>query len=96
MYKLQLELGGREDNFNVTFVDSALYFDQHVNKATSILAVIRRPCQSFSGKTLLPQVFTMKSLEICSTGLVPCKFKHVELFEIVQRRATKQPPVLAV
>ena len=97
MDKLQLERANSEVDLGVT-VDSGLDFDQHinqkVNKATSILAVIRRSYHFLNEQTFLPlyKSLVRSHLEYAVPVWCPCKIKHIELLENVQRAATKQLP----
>ncbi len=99
MDKLQLERANSEVDLGVT-VDSGLDFDQHINqkvnkiKATSNLAVIRRSYQFLKEQTFLPlyKSLVRSHLEYVVPVWGPCKIKHIELLENVQRAATKQLP----
>ena len=91
-----MERANSEVDLGVT-VDSGLDFDQHinqkVNKATSILAVIKCSYQFLNEQTFLPlyKLFVQSHLENAVLVWCPCKVKHIELLENVQR-ATKQLP----
>ena len=79
-------------------VDAKLEFDKHIytkiNKASSIMAVIRRSFTTLN-KTNFPPLFkalVRSHLEYASSVWSPYKQKHKEAIEKVQRRATKQLP----
>ena len=85
MDKLQLKgANNSEVDLAVTF-DFVLDFDQHinqkVNKATSILAVIRRSHQFLNEKTFLPlyKSLVRSHSEYAVPAWCPCKVKHIEL-----------------
>ena len=79
-------------------VDAKLEFDKHIytkiNKASSIMAVIRRSFTTLN-KTNFPPLFkalVRSHLQYASRVWSPYKQKHKEAIEKVQRCATKQLP----
>ena len=79
-------------------IDGKLDFDRHINikinKANSIMAVIRRSFVSLNGVNFVPlyKSLVRSHLEYASCIWSPYKKKHIEAIERVQRRATKQLP----
>ena len=76
-------------------IDNELKFEEHiskqVNKANSMLGIIRRSFENMSPKTFctLYTIFVRPHLEYAQSVWCPHLRKHINLIEGVQRRATK-------
>ena len=92
------ELSTEEEKDLGVVIDGKLDFDRHINikinKASSIMAVIRRSFVSLNGVNFVPlyKSLVRSHLEYASCIWSPYKKKHIEAIERVQRRATKQLP----
>ena len=87
----------KEKDIGVT-VDCQLNFEEHmnekINKANSIMGLIRRTFTYLDEKTflILFKALVRPHLEYANAIWYPYKIKHITSIENVQRRATKQIP----
>ena len=112
-YKLKIdntahELGGIEEQKDIgviIYIYSNLEFDKHINqkinKANSIMAVIRRSFTTLNQHNFVPlyKALVMSHLDYAISIWSPCKQKYQygplinrDAIKNVQRRATKQLP----
>ena len=81
-------------------IDIKLNFDEHiikkVNKANQILGVIRRSFNNLDNKSFINLYIGLvrSHLEYCAEIWSPHLYKHIDLIENVQRRATKFLPTI--
>ena len=89
-----------EKDVGVT-IDNKLSFDKHitekVNKANSIIGVIRRTLEYLDLKTfrMLYVSLVRPHLEYANPVWNPYLKKHIDMLENIQRRATKLIPILS-
>jgi hypothetical protein len=82
-------------------IDDKLNFDTHINtkinKANSILGLIRRSYKYLDKETFIPlyKAMVRTQFDYASTIWSPYSMKHRDSIERVQRRATKQLPKMA-
>jgi hypothetical protein len=82
-------------------IDDKLNFDIHINskinKANSILGLIRRSYKYLDTDTFIPlyKAMVRTHFDYAATIWSPCTLKHRDIIERVQRRATKQLPKMA-
>ena len=93
------ELAGIEEQKDIrVIIDSNLEFDKHIkqkiNKANSIVAVIRRSFTSLNQHNCLPlyKALVRSQLDYAISIWSPYKQKYKDAIDNVQRRATKQLP----
>ena len=93
------ELGGIEEQKDIgVIIDSNLDFDKHINqtinKANSIMAVIKRFFTTLNLHNFVPlyKALVRSHLDYGISIWSPYKQKYKEAIENVQRRATKQLP----
>ena len=93
------ELGGIEEQKVIGVInDSNLEFDKHINqkinKANSIMAVIRRSFTTLNQHNFVPlyKALVRSHLDYAISIWSPYKQKYKDAIENVQRRATKQLP----
>ena len=93
------ELGGIEEQKDIgVIIDSNLEFDKHINqkinKANSIMAVIRRSFTTLNQHNFVPlyKALVRSHLDYAISIWFPYKQKYKDAIENVQRRATKQLP----
>ena len=95
-----MEYSTAEKDVGVT-IDNKLSFEQHIsdklNKANSIVGLIRRTFEYLDMKTLrlLYTSLAWPYLEYANPLWNPYLKKHIDMIENVQRRATKMVPGLA-
>ena len=95
-----LELGGIQEQDIGVIIDSNLEFDKHINqktnKANSIMAVITRSFTTLYQHNFVPlnKVLLRSHLDYAISIWSPYKQKYKDAIENVQRRATKQLPVM--
>ena len=100
LYDEQLDHVFEETDLGVT-IDSELKFDEHVskkvNKANSIVGLIRRSFAHLDGKLFkrLYTTFVRPHLEYAQSVWSPSSQKLVDMLENVQKRATKMVDGLA-
>ena len=92
-------LGGIEEQKDIgVIIDSNLEFDKHINqkinKANSIMAVIRRSFTTLNQHNFVPlyKALVRSHLDYAISIWSPYKQKYKDAIENVQRRATKQLP----
>ena len=93
------ELGGIGEQKDIgVIIDSNLEFDKHINqkinKANSIMAVIRRSFTTLNQHNFVPlyTALVRSHLDCAISIWTPYKQKYKDAIENVQRRATKQLP----
>ena len=93
------ELGGIEEQKDIgVIIDSNLEFEKHINqkinKANSIMAVIRRSFTTLNQHNFVPlyKALVRSHLDYAISIWSPYKQKYKDAIENVQRRATKQLP----
>ena len=92
------ELGVEEQKDIGVIIDSNLEFDKHINqkinKANSIMAVIRRSFTTLNQHNFVPlyKALVRSHLDYAISIWSPYKQKYKDAIENVQRRATKQLP----
>ena len=93
------ELGGIEEQKDIgVIIDSNLEFDKHINqkinKANSIMAVIRRSFTTLNQHNFVPlyKALVRSHLNYAISIWSPYKQKYKDAIENVQRHATKQLP----
>ena len=95
----KLQKASHEKDIGVT-IDNQLTFDKHINekinKANSMLSLIRRTFEHLNETNFLPlyKAMVRSHLDYASSVWSPYKMKHIDAIENIQRRATKQIPSL--
>ena len=96
----KLENVDQEKDIGV-IIDSNLEFDKHINakinKANAMFSIIRRSFQFLSPQNFTPlyKSLVRSHLDYASSVWSPYKQKHIDSLENVQKRATRQLPILS-